>query len=102
MTNNDDAPKSSLELAMERLKRKDAETGVSDVPLTDEKRQEISEVRKVYEARFAEREILHHAARRKAKDEETLKNLEDEYRRDRERLTSERDRKIEQIRARPS
>jgi hypothetical protein len=95
----DDAPKSAYEIILERLKKKDRDEGVEDRPVTDEQRARIAEVRKVYEARLAEREILYQSARRKAQDLETLEKLEEEYRRDRERIASERDRKIEGVRA---
>jgi hypothetical protein len=98
MVNEDEAPKSAIELAMERLRKKDADAGVSDKPLSDEQRKEISEIRTVYEAKSAEREILHQADKRKVRDQEALDQLELEYRRDRERLASERDRKIEEVR----
>ncbi len=95
----DDAPKSAYEIILERLKKKDHDEGVEDRPVTDEQRARIAEVRKVYEARLAEREILYQSARRKAQDLETLEKLEEEYRRDRERIVSERDRKIDEARA---
>lgn len=95
----DDAPKSAYEIILERLKKKDHDEGVEDRPVTDEQRARIAEVRKVYEARLAEREILYQSARRKAQDLETLDKLEEEYRRDRERIVSERDRKIDEARA---
>ena len=96
---DDDAPKSAYEIILERLKKKDHDEGVEDRPVTDEQRARIAEVRKVYEARLAEREILYQSARRKAQDLETLDKLEEEYRRDRERIVSERDRKIDEARA---
>ena len=96
----EEAPKSSYELAMERLRKKDKETGVDDRPLTDEQRDAIAEARKVAEARFAEREILHQSALKGVMDPESREKLDQEYRRDRERITSDRDRKIEDIRAR--
>lgn len=96
---DDDAPKSAYEIILERLKKKDHDEGVEDRPVTDEQRARIAEVRKVYEARLAEREILYQSARRKAQDLETLEKLEEEYRRDRERIVSERDRKIDEARA---
>ena len=94
----DEAPKSAYEIILERLKKKDHDEGVEDRPVTDEQRARIAEVRKVYEARLAEREILHQASRRKAQDLETLDKLEQEYQRDRERIASERDRKLEEAR----
>ena len=56
-----DAPKSVLELVMERLRKKDAEAGVEDAPLTDEQRAAIADARSMYEARVAERRIMHQA-----------------------------------------
>jgi hypothetical protein len=90
----DEAPKSSYELAMERLRKKDKEQGVEERALTDEQKAAIADVRRTYDARLAEREILHRDDRRKARDAEALQQLDEEYRRDRERLTGERDRKI--------
>lgn len=98
-TLSDEAPKSAYELAMERLKKKDREAGIEERPVTDEQRSAIAEVRRVYEAKLAEREILHRSSMRKAgPDPEARTVLEDEYHRDRERLASERDRKIEELR----
>jgi hypothetical protein len=94
----DDAPKSAYEIILERLKKKDREDGVEERPLTAEQKGRIAELRRVYEARLAEREILHHSSRRKAPDLETLDKLEEEYRRDRERIVSERDRKLDEAR----
>jgi hypothetical protein len=94
----DEAPKSAFELAMERLKKKDREDGVEERPITPKQRSAIAEARKVCEAKLAEREILYHAARRRTDDPEALVKLEDEYRRDRERLASDRDRKVAEVR----
>ena len=94
----DEAPKSSYELAMERLRKKDREQGVEEKALTEEQKAQIAEIRRAGEARLAEREILHHSERLKAREPEALQKLEDEYRRDRERIASERDRKIAAVR----
>jgi hypothetical protein len=94
-----DAPKSAYEIAMARLQKKDEEEGVVDRPITEAQRAAIAEAKKVGEARLAEREIMHRSQRAKAADPETLEKIDLEYRRDRERITSERDSKIEQIRA---
>ena len=96
---DDDAPKTAYEIILERLKKKDRDEGVEERPVTEEQRARIAEVRQVYEARLAEREILYQSSRRKATDLEALDKLEEEYRRDRERIASERDRKIEEARA---
>jgi hypothetical protein len=95
---SDDAPKSAYELALERLRQKDREEGVEERPPTDEQRAAIAEARRVAEAKLAEREILHRSALRGLSDPERREALDEEYRRDRERVLSERDRKIEEIR----
>ena len=94
----DDAPKSALELAMERLKKKDAEQGVSDRALTEDQKNEIAEVRKTYGAKLAQEEILFKSKTRVYIEPEARREIEEHYRRDVERLTHERDRKIEKIR----
>jgi hypothetical protein len=98
---SDDAPKSAYELAMERLRRKDREEGVVERPLTDEQKAEMAEVRKVYEAKVAEREILHRDAMGKARSAEELATLAEELARDLDRFARDRDRKIAAIRDRP-
>lgn len=95
----DEAPKSAYELAMERLRQKDREQGVEEKPLTDAQREAIAEARRVAEARLAEREILFHSALRRTGDPDAAAQLEDEYRRDRERIASDRDGRIDRIRA---
>ena len=94
----DEAPKSALELAMERLRKKDQEAGVSERPVTEEQRTALAEARKVYEARLAEREILHRSKLQRVAEPEAREVLEEEYRRDRERIAYDRDKKLEEIR----
>ena len=95
---DDDAPKTAYEIAIERLKQKDREEGVEERPLTDEQRAAIAEARSQYEASVAEREILHRDALLKARGPEQIETLEQQYRRDRERLASDRDSRIGKIR----
>ena len=94
----DDAPKSALELAMARLKKQDAEQGVSERLLTDDQKHEIAEVRRTYSAKLAQEEILYKSKTRVYIEPDTRREIEEHYRRDDERLTHERDRKIEKIR----
>jgi hypothetical protein len=94
----DEAPKSSYELAMERLRKKDAESGVEQKALTPAQREAIAEARRVAEARVAEREILHQSALRGVVDPESREELDQQYRRDRDRIQSDLDRKIAEIR----
>jgi hypothetical protein len=95
----DDKPlKSALELAMERLKKKDQDAGVETKPLTDAQKAAIAEARNLCEAKLAEQEVLHHSKLRRVFEPAEREMLDQEYRRDRERFTSERDAKIEKIR----
>ena len=72
--------KSAWELAMEKTQK----MGGEDIPsLTSEQKEEISQIRKVYEAKMAEVEIL-------VQDKEK-KDI------DLDRLRRERDRKIESV-----
>ena len=93
------APKTAYELAMERLKSRDAEAGIEHKPLTDEQKARIGEIRNFYQAKLAEVEVLHQGKLKTIADPEERAAREAEYRRDRERLTSERDAKIEKARA---
>jgi hypothetical protein len=95
----DDGPKSALELAMERLRKKDQDAGIDATSVTDAQRAAIAEARSVAAAKLAEREILFKSKIAAVPDPEAREVLEQEYRRDRERITNDRDRKIEEIRA---
>jgi hypothetical protein len=95
----DDKPmKSSFELAMERLKQQDADAGIEARLVTDAQKAAIAEVRNIYEAKHAEQQVLHQSALRGAVDPAVRDALDQQYRRDSERLASERDAKIEKIR----
>ena len=97
---SDDKPlKSALELAMERLAKKDADAGISTKPVTDEQKAKIAEVRNFYEAKIAELEVLHQSKVNATFDPGERETLEQQYRREREHLTGERDHKIARIRA---
>jgi demethoxyubiquinone hydroxylase (CLK1/Coq7/Cat5 family) len=96
----DDKPmKSAYELAMERLDKKDKEAGVELTPPTDEQKAAIAEIRRVYQAKLAEIEILHQGRVRGMPDPAERQALEEQYQRERTHLSSERDRKIEKARA---
>jgi hypothetical protein len=98
---SDDAgPKSSLELAMERLRKKDLEEGVTTRPLTDQQKRDIAEVRSLYDSKIAEQDILKQSAMKSlfGADPAALEEVDRRFRRERERLVSERDAKVEKIR----
>lgn len=94
-----DAPKSAFELAMEKLKKKDAESGVETQVLTDSQRAAIADANSLYEARVAERRIMHQSAINSVFDPAELQERATELRRDLERFASERDSKIQKIRS---
>ena len=94
--------KSALELAMEKANQ--AVGGEEKVKLTDEQKTAIDEVRKQYEAKWAEQEIALKGQLEKvsAEDPQTLAEaqaqVQTEMNKVRERLFAERDTKIEEIR----
>ena len=94
----DGAPKSAYELAMERLRKKDEAAGVVQATLTDEQKAAITEIRSLYGARLAQADLEHQARLRATFDPAAHDALEADYRRERERLTSEMDAKIEKAR----
>jgi hypothetical protein len=102
LTMSDDEPKSAYELAMERLRRKDAEAGVVSGHVSDAQKTAIAEVRRVAEARLAELKILHESALAAVFDPAARENMEAEYRRDVQRVNDDRERKIAAIRERPA
>ena len=97
---SDDAPKSAYELAMARLRKKDAEAGEAETPLSDAQKAAIAEARSLYAAKKAQAEIMHTASRASAYDTESLATLTDEFRRDTDRMQRELDEKIASIRRR--
>lgn len=90
--------KTAYELAMERLKKNDEAAGIETRPLTDEQKAEITEVRSVYKAKIAQEEVLHDSNLRATLDPAEREVLQQRLRRERERLTADRDAKIERIR----
>ena len=85
---------------MERLRKKDAEAGVTTRPLTDEEKAAIAEVRSLYDSKIAEQEILQQSAMKHllSADPAEIEEVGRRFRRERERLASERDAKVEKIR----
>jgi hypothetical protein len=83
---------------MERLRKKDAEAGVVEQKLTDAQKAAIAEARSIYEARVAERQILHRQKQLTTMDPQQMATLDEEYRRDLDRFATDRDAKIRRIR----
>ena len=99
MSTPPDAPKSALDIVMERLRQKDAAAGTEQTPLTDDQRKAIADARSVYEAQVAERKIMHRSTVAGVFDPAVIEERELELRRDLERFERERDEKITRIRA---
>lgn len=94
----DEAPKSAYELAMERLRRKDAEAGIVSGPVSADQKVRIAEVRSRAEARTAELKILHEAKIAGLFDHDARELLEAEHRRELQRVLDDREAKIARIR----
>jgi hypothetical protein len=94
-----EAPKSAFELAMEKLKKQDVAAGIEAQVLTEAQRAAITEAKNVYDARVAERRILHQSAVLALFDPAEIAERETELRRDLERFATDRDAKIKKIRA---
>jgi hypothetical protein len=82
--------RSSYELAMERLRAQDRESGVEEPrPLTDEQKQAIARLRQDHKAKLAELEILQgDKVAAAGVDPQKLEEVETHLRIDRERLES--------------
>lgn len=89
--------KSAYELALERLESQGIDRPRED-SLSEAARQQIAEIRRQAEAKLAELEILHRDKLRKEPDPTKAAEQEDYYLRERQRIESERERKIEQAR----
>ena len=85
---------------MERLQKQDATEGITTRPMTDQQKVAIAEVRSLYDSRIAEQDILRQSATRHlpSPDPAEFEEVARQFRRERERLASERDVKVERIR----
>ena len=94
---SDAPPKSAIELAMEKLAKRDADAGTKSRAVTPAQKEAIAGARRDYEARTAECRILHDSTVGTVSDPEARRELDANFRRDLARLGSDRDRKIEKI-----
>jgi hypothetical protein len=93
------APKSSFELAMERLRASDP-AGAGEKPLSAAQKEEIAEARRTAVARLAEREILFKDALKRILEPAEREKAVGEYQIDRQRINDDCDRALEAIRHR--
>jgi hypothetical protein len=92
------APKSAVDLAMERLRALDRKAGVEKAALSPAQKEKIGEARRIATSRFAEREILFREAMQRTEDPAAREKAEREYQLDRQRITDGCERAIEAIR----
>src|SRR5688572_9841553 len=95
------APKTAYELAMERLRQKDADAGDVRDTVTDQQKAEIADVRSRAEARIAELKILHQSKVLGIFDPDAHALVDAEFRRDIQRIEEDREAKIARIRGGP-
>ncbi len=92
-----DKLKTSFELAMERMRDADPNTGSQKPPTTAQK-EKIAEAKRVAAARLAELEIHFHDARKRFRDLAEQEKAEAEYQIDRQRVNTDLERAIAEIR----
>ena len=92
-----DAPKTAVELAMEKLAKQDESEGIESRSLTEDQKYAIAEARRDCEARTAECRILHEASSLSPLEPDARRELESNYQRDLARLVNDRDRKVQKI-----
>jgi hypothetical protein len=94
----DEEPKSALELAMERLRKRDADNGVVERPVTDAQKAAIAEARSLHASKVAELEILHRSKKGAMVDPAERAQADEDYRRQMQRLHDDLERKVGKIR----
>lgn len=93
-----EGPRSAIEIALERLREKDAREGIEHRPLTEEQKAAIAEVRNFYEAKLAQEEVMHKSALSRVFEPDVRTRIQEQYTRSRQRSIADRDAKIERIR----
>ena len=83
---------------MERMRQKDADSGVVDRPPTDEQKAALADARSFYSSKVAELEILHRSKMAAMFDPAERVQADDDYRRELARLNDDLERKIGKIR----
>ena len=94
----DEKPRSAVEIAMARLKQRDADSGVVDATTTDEQKAAIAEARNLHSAKVAELQILQRSKVAGVFDPADRDRIDAEYRSELRRLADDMDRKIAKIR----
>ena len=93
-----DKPRSAVEIAMARMKQRDAESGVAGRTTTDEQKAALAEARSVHAAKAAELQILQRSKLSGVFDPADRERIDAEYRAELRRLADDMERKIAKIR----
>ena len=93
-----DKPKTSYELAMERLRAADPPARKKEKPLTSAQKEKIAEARRVAAARLAESELRFNDPLKLLRDPVEQEKAEREYKVDRQRINDDLERAIDAIR----
>ena len=96
---DDTGPKTAYEVAMERLRKKDADAGIERQVVTPAQKVAVAEIRSLYEGKLAQLEVVFEGQMRSLFDPAEREAVEGQYRRDRERLNAERDAKVAKARS---
>ena len=99
--------KSALDIAMEKLKRLEADE--EKIPLTEEQKQKIADIKKSCEAKIAEKEIMIKSRLKELPPgtdptelREQIELIQQEFIEEKTRLEKERDRNIKKVRQQKS
>ena len=99
MPNDDAAPKSAYELAMERLTAQDRAEGIEQRSLSASQKERIAEIRQKAKADMAEVRILRDKSIADALgDPEKLAKIDEHYEIDRRRIESRLETHVQQVR----
>jgi len=85
--------KSAYELAMEKLEKEDPSSAV-----TDEQKEQLAEIDRIYDAKIAEREVFLKGSIAKAKDHAERQQLEQQLKDERAKINAERESKKDRVR----
>jgi hypothetical protein len=95
----DEKPRSAVELALERLRKKDTDSGVVGRTITEEQKTAIAEARSLHASKVAELEIMHRSKMTGIFDPSERGRAEDDYRREMQRLNDTLEAKVQKMRA---
>ena len=94
----DDKPRSAVEIALARMKQRDADSGVTEPTTTEDQKAAIAEVRNLHASKVAELQILQRAKLGGVFDPADRERLAAEYRSELRRPPDDLERKAAKLR----